>query len=285
MATQLYIVDGSSVHQQSRIKHHLIQYRDKFLNLGYIDGTGYKVSSAYDIWINLCLITSKVRPAFMVQWVDYLDHRVFEYIMGLLTNYRDGISLEDVDYRLLFITDPQGVIVTTYYSYYKNKLREDYSDYFASSYDNLLLGIILGYPAAGEIELQPEDMKYFNNNKQPPGRYMFSIYGSVRGSGQQQIMGNIYRTSQSRNKLYEFYKHIVDVMKVYDPNAIIVVSDSQGSLLSPEFTYVRTTPESVNVTKEMQQSYDNYIENPERKRTNWNTDFDSIFEIGYMYHQ
>jgi len=284
--SQLYIVDESSVQQMTRIRQHLNQFHSAFLSISYINGTGKLVDSAYDIWINLCLITSKVRPAFMIQWVDYLNPKVFEYIMALLVNYRDSLDDRDIDYRLLFITDRQGVIVTTYYSYYKNNLRETIADYSTSQgvRSNLLLGLILGYPAAGEITLEPGDMEYLNRNEQPPGRYIFSLFIVTYGSGTQQFLANIYRTDSSRNKLYEFYNRVVTAIKVYDPESLVLVEDSQGSLVTSNATYRQSPIKLMKITPELEKAYQSYIKDQARLEKNWNNDFDRIFEIGYEYN-
>ena len=281
----LHIVDRSSVEQMIRIRQHLSSYRAWFMDIPHIDGAGGVRESCYDIWINLCLITSKVRPAFMVQWVDYIDPTVFERIMFVLTNYRDNLDNQDIDYRLLFITDSQGVIVTTYYNYYKNNLHKLLSNYSQADHDGrqLLLGLILGYPAAGEITLHPGDLEYIDRDVQPPGRHTFSLFVSVPNSETTQIFANVYRTPSSRTLLYEFYNKVVSAVNVYDPDSKVLVEDSDGSLVPPDSTYQETPSNYVPITPEMDEKYQTYINSPDRALQNWNTDFDGIFEIGYFY--
>lgn len=283
----LYIVDNSSVQQMFRIRQYLGRYHNSFFSLSYIDGTGKYIDSSYDIWVNLCLITSKVRPSFMIQWIDYLDPKIFERIMNLLLHYRDNLDPRDIDYRLLFITDRQGVIVTTYYTYYKNNLSKIITDYSISTGDSSesLLGLILGYPAAGEILLTPDDNEYLYNNEQPPGRYSFSLYISSYRLGTKHFFGNIYRTSQSRNKLYEFYKRVVMAIKVYDPESLVLVDDSQGSLVPSNIVYHPSPIDTIEVTPDMETQYQTYIKDPLLLEKNWNDYFDRIFETGYRYNR
>ena len=284
----LYVVDHSSVEQMTRIREHLSKYYKLFMDISYIDGAGNIRDSCYDIWINLCLTTSKVRPAFMVQWVDYIDPSVFEQVMSVLTSYRDNLEDRDIDYRLLFITDSQGVIVTTYYTYYKNNLNKLISDYSraVNGTRHHLLGLILGYPAAGEITLHPGDFEYLDRDEQPPGRHTFSLFVSPLDAATVQIFGNVYRTPSSRSLLYEFYNKVVPAINVYDPQSKVLVEDSQGSLVPPDSTYDDSTYDDstyVLPTPEMEEKYYTYINSPERSLQNWNTDFDRIFEIGFFY--
>lgn len=280
--------------QVSRIRNLLRFYRDSFLSLSYIDGTGYQTDSAYDIWINLCLITSKTRPAFLVQWIDYMDPTVYEKIMSLLVHYRDNLEPDDIDYRLLFLIDPsgQGVIVTTYYSYYKDGIRDLYSKYLQSDSDDILLGLILGFPAAGEITLQPGEMEYIDRDIQPPGRHAFTIYAKPDGFNPIDIMANIYRTAEARNRLNEFALKIIETVKIYDPETVILISDTQP------ITDTRITLKNILLEQEADEEdtqiksedditqYDaDSNDQDDYKSKNWNTEFDRIFELGYIYNR
>ena len=135
-------VSTEYLQQVSRIRHNLNRYRSDFLSLSYINSTECQIDSIYDIWINLCLITSKIRPAFMIKWSDYLDPQVFKRIIQLLINYRDSLDDSDIDYRLLFLPDSQGIIITTYYTYYKQNLYSIYAKYKHSNHDEILLSKI-----------------------------------------------------------------------------------------------------------------------------------------------
>lgn len=280
-------VSSEYLAQVSRIRNLLRFYRESFLTLSYIDGTGNYSESAYDIWINLCLITSKVRPAFLIQWIDYMDPEVYKKIIRLLVHYRDNLNSTDLDYRLLFLTDPQGIIVTTYYTYYKNGLRDLYAQY-VRSHDDLLLGLILGYPAAGEIALQPGDLEYLEQDRQPPGRYIYSIYAITYGSGPREIMSNIYRTVDARQRLNDFFLKIMETVKLYDSDTQILVSDTQ------QITDPRIVRDNIYIERPRQYSKpsssdikrrDDFIKSPDREKENWNTDFDRIFELGYIYNR
>lgn len=296
--TSVY-VSSEYLAQVSRIRNLLRFYRDSFLTLSYVDGTGNYVESAYDIWINLCLITSKVRPAFLVQWVDYMDPEVYQKIMRLLVHYRDNLSADDVDYRLLFLTDPQGIIVTTYYTYYRSGLRDLYSQYIRS-HDDVLLGLILGYPAAGEISLQPGFLKYIEENRPPPakempgqpevvsGRYVFCIYAITYGSGAREIMSNIYRTDEARQRLNDFLFKIIETVKLYDSETQILISDTQqitDQRISRDNIYIERPRQYSNPSSSDIKLRDDFIKSPDREKENWNTDFDRIFELGYIYNR
>lgn len=306
-------VSSDYIQQVARIRQHLNHYRGSFLSLNYISGDRIPIDSAYNIWANLCLITSKVRPAFLVQWIDYMDPSIYQRTMELLVKYRDTLDDRDIDYRLLFLTDPQGIIVTTYYTYYKQNLRNIYAKYITSYHDNInlvkgakllppedsgsLLGIILGYPAIGGLEFHKEDLEFLNKNQQPlstsgcqvessilPNRYIFSIFIVTFGSGVRQILANIYRSQNSRIKLYELYKKISDTMKIYDPESIVIIEDTQGSLISPNETLQPNDFIRIDVSKEDIILHQAFIDSPDRKEENWNNEFDRIFELGYLYH-
>lgn len=277
-------VSSDYIQQVARIRQHLTQYKNAFLSLTYVNGVGAISESAYDIWVNLCLITSKIRPAFMIQWVDYLESDTYYKIMNLLVNYRDALDPVDIDYRLLFLTDPQGIIVTTYYSFYKTGLRSLYQQYIDSDRDVTLLGKILGYPAAGEHKLLPGEQEYFKLNQQPPGRHTYSI----RTGKNQTILANIYRTPETRARLNDLFITIRDIMKLYDPNAIILVEDSQTPI-DPRITakdiYIPYKILMIDLSETRTSQYELFINAPERLVENWNNEFDRIFEIGYIYNR
>jgi hypothetical protein len=274
--------------QVSRIRHHLQCYRSNFLSLAYIDGIGHEADSAYDIWINLCLITSKVRPAFLVQWIDYLDPEIYIKIIKLLKDYSNTLDPRDLDYRLLFLTDPQGIIITTYYTYYKNNLHNIYANYLQSDHDDTLLGNILGYPAAGENSLQSGDKEYFAQNQQPPNRHTYGIYITTYGAGSKMIMINIYRSSEARTRLNNLFLQITETIKLYDPDSIITVEDSQ-SVIDPRISQGQIhrykSRSSINISECQRNTYNKFINSSERIQENWNTEFDRIFELGYLYNK
>lgn len=288
-------VTSDYTEQVSRIRHHLQQYRGAFLSLTYIDGTGREVNSAYDIWINLCLITSKVRPAFMVQWVDYMNPSIYVKIMKLLVHYRDRLDQRDLDYRLLLLTGRQGIIVTTYYSYYKNMhltntcnsnnicarttLRDLYAQYISSDYDIFILGNILGYPAAGESSASSDE------------KYIYSIYVTPYGivsPTSLDIMTNIYTTKEARGRLNNLFVQVNASVKLYDPDAIITVQDCQ------QITDPRIPKDKIHINRERRQAeispideanYKTFIHSLDRKTEIWSDGFDRVFELGYIYNR
>lgn len=315
--------------QVSRIRYYLQKYRNNFLSLSYIDGTGHIVDSAYDIWVNLCLITSKVRPAFLIQWTDYINPTIYDKIMKLLINYRDDLDYRDIDYRLLFLTDPRGIIVTTYYSYYKVgfvldsriiTVRELYARYLLSNRHDLnILDNILGYPTTG---------KYLS--KDNPNSNIYSIYVTVSGSNALPILTNIYYTNtinkepnqtndvftpsmyiedmsskdehsfnisninkisneKSRILLNDLYLKISETVKLYDLDAKITIFDSQPiddiRISSDNYHIEFTNKEKAKVTKYDKTIYEEFIKSTDRTNENWNTEFDKIFELGYIYNR
>jgi hypothetical protein len=277
----------SSVHiqQSNRVRNHLQRCRDQFLTYNYIDGSGFN-RSAYPIWVNLCLITSKVRPAFMIQWVDFLDSQDYENILHLLRKYRDSLHRDDLDYRLYFITDSQGIIVTTYYTYFKRDLKHLHDEYLETTGGSreILLGRILGYPSAGENILTRDEERYIDRGLQPPGRYSFNVYVKIPGLTSDQIIGMIYRSSESREKLYSFSNRIRNALKVYDPEAQVKILDDQGSLVSDSETYFPEERLSIEISEMMEQKYQEFINSSDRIYENWNDEFDHIFTMGYRYH-
>lgn len=255
-------VSSTHIQQFQRVRNYLQSYRDRFLNYNYIDGTG-AYTSAYPIWINLGLITSKVRPAFMIQWVNFLYPADYEAIMQLLTAYRDDSSLDN---RLYFITMSQGILVTTYYTYFKRGL-------FTRDLTNEVeLGSILGYPSTGEH--QPIDH---------PNRYGFGIYVKLTGLDAEQLVGVVYRENASRQRLYDWYRQIKTAVKVYDPEAMVMVEDEQGSLVSAAETYISEYKRRLHISDTEEQIYQEYITSPDRLLENWNNEFDTVFRLGYNY--
>lgn len=293
--TSVYVTSEYST-QVARIRNLLQLYRESFLSLNYVDGTGHLIDSAYDIWINLCLIISKTRPAFLVKWSDYMSPSIYQKIMRLLVHYRDNIIPQDLDYKLLFLTDHQGIIVTTYYSYYKRNFRDIYANYLFngklaqnfvdaklsddSDTCEKLLCMILGFPAGESGEsIVKENLE----TKHP--QYRYTIYAKIDGIDAKPIMTNIYRTLDSRKNLNELVPKIKDVIKLYDNDSIITTFDTQ----STDNLYLKDTHilhrDISNISDKEKKRYDDFIDFSQHKDENWNTEFDRIFEQGYVYNR
>ncbi|CAH6420621.1 Hypothetical protein HVR_LOCUS1239 [uncultured virus] len=202
---------------------------------------------------------------------------------GIKDTTADPLDLTDLNYRLLFLTDSQGVIVTTYYTFYKQGLYKTYAEYLRNDRDDYYLGKILGYPASGEIELYSGDMKYIERDEQTPGRYGFSIYAITYGSGYRQILANIYRSTRSREALYDLYRKIVEALKIYDSDSEVLIEDEQGSLLSSNKTIPEIETVKMKIIKEQEEERDKFINDLKLVSKNWNTEFDRIFEQGFFY--
>lgn len=293
-------VAASYTDQVSRIRHHLQQYRGSFLSLAYIDSTGSEIGSSYDIWINLCLITSKVRPSFIIKWTNYLDPNIYIQIMRLLVHYRDTLDSRDLDYRLLFLTDRNGIIVTTYYSYYKHAFVSDpivpdtqnpsvrnlYAQYRSSDFDATILDSILGYPAAGDSIIS-------SHHNGTSGGHSYSIHVippgvAPRSSTSLNIMTNTYMTSDARDRLNSLFLKIEATVKLYDSHTIVTVSDSQkitDPRISEEKLFVYRPRRQVEVSSTDAANHKAFIESHDRSMETWNDSFDHAFEIGYIYNR
>lgn len=129
------MTDIEEMERKLRLRQHLNYFRSSFLSLKYIDGSGISRYNAYNIWINLCLLIARVQPCFMVRSTDYADGKIYNKIMQLLSNFRDTMSLADLDYRLHFDVSDIGVCVYTNYSYHK----EDLSDLVVDGKGNFVI--------------------------------------------------------------------------------------------------------------------------------------------------
>jgi len=154
-----------------------MELKDKY----YISGSGNLVLH-YSTFINLELVKSKLRPSFMIQWIDFMFKEDFfeiiKYIHGL------GFKLIKINQGIIIYIDKY--ILKYIYLYNKN-IDCEYN-----------LGKVLGYPAAGDIE---------NHNKK-----FISIY-SFYNNQYHQIMVNAYSNKKSKNRFIDFYHTIKNNFK------------------------------------------------------------------------
>lgn len=263
------------IDQVHYVREQLLKYRNALIAVAHTHSSGAEISSSYDVWINLCLVTMKIRPAFLIRWTDYIDPDIFRRIMEILCNYRDNLRTIDLDYRLLFLNTAQGIIVTTYYSYYRSGLNKWYGAWRATggsaSEARELLNVILGYPKETDLDIGDDQR--------------FIIYSGTYGIQPRILFAGRYSTAASRDDLYKLYLRIVQGTHLYDSDAQIYISDSAGLL----YSNVAAPPNSIstiknrNISEVERNRYTAFINSGDRQTENWNTDFDRVFELGYLY--
>lgn len=113
----------------------------KALRTKFVDGTGHARSNLNHVALNLLLVKDGVRPAFMLQPVDYkaaYRNRIVDAVLKEAAKL--GLGVTKID---------QGIVI--YKSRNVEKLLDRYSS-ASSDYDaQLALGKALGYPCAGDV--------------------------------------------------------------------------------------------------------------------------------------
>jgi hypothetical protein len=234
----------------------------------------------------------------MIQWTNYLDPNIYDQIMRLLVHYRDTLDSRDLDYRLLFLTARTGIIVTTYYSYYKQafisdtqnpSIRNLYAQYKSSDFDATILDSILGHPAVGDSIISSNILQH----NETSGQHSYSIHVippgvAPRSATSLNIMTNSYMTPDSRERLNSLFLKIEATVKLYDPHALVTVSDSQ-KITDPRITdeklFVYRPRRQIEVSPSDAANHRVFIKSHDRSREIWNDSFDHAFEIGYIYNR
>ncbi|MEM7157280.1 MAG: hypothetical protein AAF799_30825 [Myxococcota bacterium] len=113
------------------------------LTVDFRDGAGRRRTNLFEILVNAYLVVNGLRPAFLIQWIDYQDsdraevrRRIFEVLDGFPDN---TFVFKDIDQGTLVL---DGRAIET--------LSKLVSVYEKTS-DDKVLGTILGYPCAGEL--------------------------------------------------------------------------------------------------------------------------------------
>uniref|UniRef100_A0A6C0EKN4 Uncharacterized protein n=1 Tax=viral metagenome TaxID=1070528 RepID=A0A6C0EKN4_9ZZZZ len=151
-------------------------------NFSYINGEDKRSPNAFDIALNTIFVLTGIRPAFMVQSIDYQDQRVFKRILTLIFKSEELIGVQ-ID---------QGVII----------LRSDRPDLLQliQEYENTdsdsILGQILGYPCYAEFDPTIEQKFY-------------SI--GIKGNPYTDIMTNGCKTERNVRKMYRLFKRMQKV--------------------------------------------------------------------------
>lgn len=158
----------------------------ELFNMKYIYNTNQVASGKY-YWYNLKLLEHNLRPAFMIQWIDFKD--IIDYYKVLLLIQRDYINIK-------FFKIDQGMIVTYNRDNIVSELVTLYSNEISSEYKDKLLGLILGYPCAGEIYNVPINRHFIE-------MYINNI----------QLMVNVYQTEESKQKFIELFNRVREVFK------------------------------------------------------------------------
>lgn len=289
-------VGSAHIQQSNRVRDRIQQIRDRFLTYTYLNNRGIHVS-AYPIWANLCLITSKVRPAFLIRWEDFLQLEDYRQIMNLLLAYRDSLSLTDLDYRLYFITDRTGIIVTTYYTYYKRHLDTVITQYLTFGTQNIESPTQDLSSGTQDIGSGTQDLSSgtqdIGSGISPilgypileDGTYRFGIYAKHYGLDSEQLLETRYESPDVRPQLYNLYTLIQKTMHLYDPEVRITVEDEMGPQVSDLELYIPESKTHGEITETMYEQYQINLQSPDRLSENWNNDFDAVFSIGYNYHK
>jgi len=165
--------------------------RDFLLGLAYRDGTGKAHVGAVDLYANCLLIEGGVRPAFMVQSVDYgssgdgLDMAEFIVNEMMKGGFRSAPS-------------SQGIIVFT--DTMSSTIRPMVSKYDKNGSDKLM-GRILGYPAWDD----------FPGSDRSKPRLGFSWEVKLRGyAGYHQVMANVFRDMGLIHEMEELASKMAD---------------------------------------------------------------------------
>lgn len=125
-------------------------------NVEYIDGCGNRNSNLYDIFWNLLLVIHGIRPAFMIQQIDY-DKKNRNYIINFMLNLILSFKYKNNNiFKITYID--QGILVylsknisdkKTY-----NFVQQSIVNYNNNNgNDSIILGDLLGFPCSGDIDL------------------------------------------------------------------------------------------------------------------------------------
>jgi hypothetical protein len=142
--------------------------RDWLLAQKVVSGVGTKHDGLDDIYANLLLVDGGVRPAFMVQYVDYKDQRLVEEMLDRIE--AAGYEVQDIDEGAVVFKGDAKVL----------RLLRSYDKTGSSE----TLGKILGYPAAHD----------FPGMDRSRSRLFFSWEVSLKWhKGYHQVMANVFR--------------------------------------------------------------------------------------------
>lgn len=129
-----------------------------FLNdwkIDHIDGTGRHRNNIFDILCNIILVNCSFRSAFLIQYVDYDEScrnsivpKIIKNIKSLKYHNNPMFQLNDIDQGLLvfkskFVAPELNALILRAIKLY-NRKNDDMHN---------ILGQLLGYPCAGDIDI------------------------------------------------------------------------------------------------------------------------------------
>ena len=166
----------------------------KIMQVGFVDGCGKKRNNLSEVLVNLLLVRQGIRPAFLLQWVDYKneDRKKIVSIFDSVVHdfFEDGtFTTKLIDQGLLVIDTLKVKWVKDLVNEYKNKEEGEEKE--------KALGMALGYPAAGEIQTAKEE------------RYEAHIHTKDGGD----IMSNVCNSVDSVARFKNFYEEVRKVVK------------------------------------------------------------------------
>lgn len=159
----------------------------KLFTKRFRDGAERERSNLNEVLINLLLVQQGIRPAFLLQWIDYdavYRPEIKSLIMEVInTFFEDGTFVfKEIDQGLL-------VIDTLKLKWVKGLI-----DHYEKSDSSKALGLALGYPAAGEIDSQGQ--RYFAHIVTPDGG---------------DVMSNICDNVQSLQHFKKFFERVNEI--------------------------------------------------------------------------
>lgn len=161
----------------------------KAMTVAFQSGTGANRNNLFEVLVNLLLVQQGIRPAFLLQWIDYNEvyrPEIRNLIFNVINRFfEDGtFALKEIDQGVMVIDSLKlRWVASLVDSYEKRKAGAQRA-----------LGLALGYPAAGEIET--EGQRYFAHILTPDG-------GGV--------MSNVCDSMESVGRFHEFYKIVRDI--------------------------------------------------------------------------
>jgi len=117
----------------------------EYFKVPYTANSGLRFPNLYDIFANILLTCNSDRIGFIVQHEDYSNKDIYHYIVRILTNPPEPLSIL-MNNQLTMIAIKQGLYVTiTSRGEELRKILKKSED------DDIILGKVLSYPCFGDI--------------------------------------------------------------------------------------------------------------------------------------
>lgn len=158
----------------------------KMMVVKFRDGAERARNDLLEVLINLLLVQQGIRPAFLLQWVDYDEvyrQDIKELILRVINEFfaEGTFALKAIDQGLL--------VIDTLKLLWVKRLIDKYEKSEGGS--ERALGLALGYPAAGEIETQ--------------GQRTFAHIVTPDGGD---VMSNVCDNAESVQRFRDLYERI-----------------------------------------------------------------------------